>query len=155
MEVTNHFFKNEWDNALKRLEELAVILVSNGWMVAVEDVNEDLDYFTIQPPSLKTAKSFEEQQSREKENCLFTERPKTQAQNTPQSLRKALRKLEASVAKNSFLGTPSKHAHKNTADDEVSNFQLELNINFLTDSYQSDNEDDQEEQSQERQEVRV
>jgi hypothetical protein len=87
----------------------------------VEDLDEDLNYFTIQPPALKTAKNFDELQGQKKDNRLFTDRPKKHAQDTPRKLQKMLRKLEASVAKNSVVGTPSKHARKNRMEDKVWN----------------------------------
>jgi len=95
---------------LDRLRELAVILVTNGWIVAVENLDEDLDYFTIQPPEVESAQTFEKQHDRRQDNRLFTESPRSCAQDTPQKYQKILWQLEASVSKNSLIGTPSKHS---------------------------------------------
>jgi hypothetical protein len=82
-------------------------------------VNEDLDYFMIQPPAITTAEKFRDHQKQPQDNRLFSDRPKSHAQDTPTNLKKMLRKLEASVARNSFVGAPSKHARKNLLGKQV------------------------------------
>jgi len=103
---------------LAELEKHALILELHGWDVDSANLNEDLDYFTLAPPTQGRVTHFQAQREKPKDERLFNERPR-RTSKVEATLKKTLRTLEASVQKNSLMGSPSKHRPKKTLEPGV------------------------------------
>ena len=55
-------------------------------MIAVENFNEDLNYFNIQSFIIKTVEKYKIEQVTKSDNCLFTDCSRSCAQNTSKSM---------------------------------------------------------------------
>ena len=103
------------------MQKFVVILISNKWVIAVKNFNENLNYFNIQSFIIKIIEKYKIKQVTKSDNCLFTDHSRSHAQNTSKSMWKMLWKLEASVAKNSLIETSFKHVSKKRTENVINN----------------------------------
>ena len=103
------------------MQKLAVILISNKWVITVENLNENLNYFNLQSLIIKIAEKYKIKQVTKSDDCLFTDHSKSHAQNTLKSMWKMLWKLEALVTKNSLIETSFKHMSKKRTENVINN----------------------------------
>ena len=90
-------------------------------MIAVKNLNEDLNYFNIQSFIIRAAKKYKIEQVTKSNNYLFTDCSKSHVQNTSKSMQKMLQKLEASVTKNLLIETSFKYISKKKTENVISN----------------------------------
>ena len=97
---------------MNQLWKLAVILILNEWVIAVKNLNENLNYFNIQSLITRAAEKYKIKKVTKSDNCLFTDCSRSCVQNTSKSMWKMLQKLKVLITKNLLIKISFKYVSK-------------------------------------------
>ena len=81
-------------------------------MIAIENLNKNLNYFNIQSFITRAAEKYKIEQVTKSNDYLFTDCSRSHAQNTSKSMQKMLQKLKALIAKNLLIKSSFKYMSK-------------------------------------------